>query len=166
MEQKWYQETPVQAALVSGFCVILAAIVAGVFSLMRATPNPDNSRELASGEWVVNEEVIPELGGYDITWRFILRVDGKSLVGDGTKIRVDGEEPTRGERAARLTMVLTFNGLTAEGPIEEVNYRNETLTGHFKIHFSEDFSSFEGIFERKNGAVGATLAGRKRGGVS
>jgi hypothetical protein len=127
-------------------------------------PLPSNhsfKNDAISGKWVVIEKVKPEQGGWEIIWEFTANVSEKSLTLKGHKTRVNGKEPTRGEKKAVSIFNLTLDGVKAEGTFEETNYRNETLRGNIKMMFAGDFMSLSGRVFQGDEEVG-TFTGNKQ----
>jgi hypothetical protein len=114
-----------------------------------------------SGNWVVIENLKTEQGWWTIIWAFTADVYKTSLTLRGNKKRVNGKEPTLGEKQAIVIFKLTLDGIRATGAFEETNYRNETLQGTIEIVFANDFKSFSGRVFQGGEKVG-TLIGNKQ----
>lgn len=114
-----------------------------------------------SGNWIVIEKLKPEQGSWEIMWEFVADVYENTLTLRGNKIRVNGKEPSLGEKQALSIFKLTLDGLQAEGTFEETNYRNETLRGNIKMTFANDFKSFSGRVFQGDEEVG-TFIGNKQ----
>lgn len=143
--------------------LVLGVLLIGAPMLDVSLPDRSYDYAQAEGEWrIVERAESDNLEWKHMTWAFTFNVEGKHLRGDGRKIRVNGNEPTSGEKQARLTLNLTFSGLKAEGNAIEINHRNERFESVFELLFSDDFSSFEGVLKRKTGTVVATVAGARQ----
>jgi len=84
----------------------------------------------------LTENVIPDYGGYLITWDFTADVRRNMLHFEGNKAIVDGKEATLGEKKTIVTFQLKLRGLSAKGKFEKVNYKNDILQGYVDITFS------------------------------
>lgn len=92
-----------------------------------------------AGNWIITEQVIPEKGNYKIDWIYQFSQNGASLEATGRKVRVNGEEPTRGEKVAVSEFHLRHVGNgDYEGSAHEVDFRGVESRATLRVRFGSD----------------------------
>lgn len=94
------------------------------------------------GRWRVTERVVPEHGGFHIEWDYTaVEVKGEVHF-TGTKTKVDGKAPTKGELAAVSKIAVEKVDAEAKAFVEEMNFRGEKLFSRMLIFFDESGKAF------------------------
>ena len=98
--------------------------------------------ESVLGTWAVVESVEPKFGQFQIEWEYVATETKEGIVFVGKKTKVNGKEPTPGEKQA-VSNVL-FNDLlpSSIGFVEEVNFRGESLQSVLQVQFEPSFLRF------------------------
>ena len=112
------------------------------------------------GHWEVVERPVRTGQGWDnIVWRYQIGGEGDEVTVAGRKVKVDGKEPTRGEKAAKTAGTLKLVGSKALGVVMETNFRGQQLRGRWEMEVSDGGKSFSGtVFEDRKPAT--RLSGR------
>jgi len=96
------------------------------------------------GQWLVVERVVEEEGGWIIHWRKTLRKEGSAFILEGMKERVNGKEPTSGEKQAASVASMVFKDGKLIGERRETNFRGEVIRSSVELHVDPDGMSFWG----------------------
>jgi len=86
---------------------------------------------LRGGRWIVREIVLPSQGGWDITWEYQGVTRDNRWTGKGRKVRVNGKDPTQGEKAAVSILSLDSvlgAGISLRGEASEENFRGQVIS--------------------------------------
>jgi len=95
-----------------------------------------------TGRWRVTERVVPEHGGFQIEWDYIVVEVNGEVHFTGTKTKVDGKAPTKGELAAVSKITVEKVDVEAQAFVEETNFRGEKLFSRMLISFDESGNAF------------------------
>ena len=128
--------------------------------LIRAD-SPDR-KPLRPGRWSIREIVLPAQGGWDISWDYQIRLSNDGLSAEGRKIRVNGKDPTKGEKATVSLLSLDRPaGLSPllQGVGRERNVRGDIISTSLIGAAASDGGSLF-LETRENGHPSSYLVGR------
>lgn len=99
---------------------------------------------LVTGKWMITEHVAESQGGWVILWNYELSIIDNSVTLRGAKIRVNDKAPTSGELRAKSIISVRLEGHEGIGNFEEINHKNQKITGNVKLNFAHDWKSLTG----------------------
>jgi len=99
---------------------------------------------LLTGKWMITERVAESQGGWVILWNYELSMTDNSVTLRGAKIRVNDKAPTSGELRAKSIINVRLEGHEGIGNFEEINHKNQKITGNVKLSFAHDWKSLTG----------------------
>ena len=98
--------------------------------------------ERVLGTWAVVESVEPKFGQFQIEWEYVATETKKGIVFVGKKTKVNGKEPTPGEKQAVSNVLFKDLLPSSIGFVEEVNFRGERLQSVLQVQFEPSFLQF------------------------